>query len=204
MKPRSQEDWSVVLDAIEWFQRQLREKSPEEVRAWISPAPAQSQNVYTQDMIDAAKWRAHELLRGLKFDPPRAPCPVCVDASSREALLGAAAELSGSALDWRMHSQPARADKCESAASTLRALAAGHTVPIASDGWVAWKRDDVMPPEGLYWVKRMNWQTVDGQPRGVHADTLFSQCDWDRCRVIAYMPTKLPLAVEPTTAKEAG
>lgn len=43
MKPRSQEDWCVVLDAIEWFQARLREKSPDEVRAWIAAPPPTAQ-----------------------------------------------------------------------------------------------------------------------------------------------------------------
>jgi hypothetical protein len=55
MKPRSKEDWAVVLDAIEWFQQQLRAKSPDEVRAWIVPiaTAATPQNKSSSDEVEA-------------------------------------------------------------------------------------------------------------------------------------------------------
>jgi hypothetical protein len=40
---------------------------------------------YTQEQLDAAKWRAHELLRGLTLDPPRA-CPCCANQPPASGL----------------------------------------------------------------------------------------------------------------------
>jgi len=101
MKPRSQEDWSVVLDAIEWFQQQLRAMTPEEVREWISQPTPPAQTPQTQGKC--------ELCNGARYLPyfngevnPR--CHACdgtgtARAPAAEQLQDAMADLAAHQVD---------------------------------------------------------------------------------------------------------
>jgi hypothetical protein len=60
VKPRTVEDWKIALDAIEWFQQQLRAKSPDEVRAWIAPPTVGPPQDVREIVEGLGHWLCHD------------------------------------------------------------------------------------------------------------------------------------------------
>lgn len=108
MKPRSSDDWVIVLDAIEWFQQMLRDNTPEQVRQIASTPPtAPTANVAEDEQGIPLSKDAHN---------PTAPT-VAMTPQLREAMLAGAHELDGAAWINEQH-------KFLTPASQLRAKAA--------------------------------------------------------------------------------